>query len=514
MFSGLIFTDTEGLSATLSCTRKEIQTVIGNYINKCEKYIQWQFVDVADSMYDDILDLNDWGTYANILNDYYIGLGFDGMENIPLFIIGGDEIIPMPKIENPIGTVGGEYLYSDMLFGFETDASYIAFVQQSSKYAVGRLPFNEENTLADLITYLEKCVNLQSKGIDVRGAAMTTTESWLSASAEMMRDIPMAKLSPDNVPLSNRMIVSPLLDTSEKDWYDGYVKELKKTDFLVCNLHGSDGKDSKETAYFFGEDKDCDRRLVYYATQPSMLKIHSPLVFNTVACWGARYADYKQDESMLLTAMANGTMIYCGACTTALGGYAGTAGNSELLMKLFCIYLHKGIPAGTAMIKAKQDYYRTCHSEDSDALAMFTILEFNLFCCPLLAMNPKLPDKYEPLLMGMRISNNRHCTYNPVKAVPIGDNAYSADDVLSYIRRRVDDNLSLIREKVEKEVYQRLGLGRDNLQQTFRLTMNDVQIGWRFLYQWTPQTSNRYFQMYYLIDADTNGKIKRIIQTK
>lgn len=510
MFTGFILTDTKRLAPVIHSSQDKLKEILGAYASACASYINWQLVDVADSMYDD-MDKSDWRSYARVLSDYYIGLGLDGALNCPLFIIGGDDIVPMPRITSPLaGQVGREYLCVDMAYCFEPKKRVRLndFISSAPRFAVGRLPLTRDWDIDALNAYLCDCVDYAMTGINIRGAAMTTTQSWLKASREMMRDIPVVSLDSDYVPLNNRMIVSPDLDTQYREMYDGYVHELKKVDFLVCNLHGSD---RKGTPYFVGEDTSRSKYTI--AVQPSMMEQTTPYIFNTVACFGGRYIGYDLDDSMLLSAMAYGTLLYCGSCEIALGG-PDREGNSELMMKLFTIYQHKGMPAGLAFVKAKQDYYRTCHRDDGDECAMFTILEFNLFGCPILSMQPKLRADYMPTLLWHDVIEKNAPEYTPKEVEPIIGSAYQADDIHAYVRGLVDNNLSIIRQKVEKEVYQRLGLGAENMHHVVRISENHVATGYQFIYRKTPEGAFPHFEMYYLVDTDNEGGITKIIHTK
>lgn len=508
MYRGIIFSDTRSLSDCFACSREEVRDVVLWFIDRCGSCVQWELVDVSDSLYVDNIISDDWETYCDVLNDNYVGLGFDGTYNVPLFIIGGDYVIPMPKIRNPLMSCGREYLYSDMIYGYGSEVSYSTLARNFSRFAAGRLPVSEEHTLDYLKDYLEKCISLLQSSITVRGAVMTTTQTWFNASKEVMQDIPLAQISSDFVPMKDRMIVSPPLDIECKEWCEGFVHELHKTDYLVCNLHGNN---AKKYPFFVGEDRD---KFHPMALHPIMLKYSSPLIFNTMACYGARFIGYSINQSMLYSALINGTMLYMGSCDVALGGFSGETNFSELLMKLYNVYLNQGMPAGEALQMAKYGYYRTCHDISDDTNAMYTILEFNLFGCPLLSMKPTLPANYKPILCGRSVVMRPPSAYKPINAIPVGENAYNTEDVLDYIRRRVDNNLDIIREKVEREVYQRLGLGKDNLQNTFKLTRDDNQTGWRFVYNNALQGENMNFETYYIVDTDQQGKISRIIQTK
>ena len=513
MLKGLIFTDTYVLARNLSVQQEDILYILHQYIAQSSSYIEWHIVDIADPMYADVVDPDDWFSYAKILTDFYYGLGLNEHYNCPLFIIGGVNEIPMPWITNPLaGAIGGEYVYADMLYCFNYEGvspiTPSSFINQFPRFAVGRLPLSPQHTITDLSDYLNNSVRYLTSDIHIRGAAMTTTESWITASADMMHDIPTVSLSLDNVPLNNRMIVSPLLDITERDMYEGFVREMHKIDFLTCNLHGDD---TEGFPAFLGEDNEHS----YYpiALQPSVLGHRSPVIFNTVACFGARFIGYDINDSMLYTALQNGTMLYAGSGEISLGG-GDRAGNSELMMKLYNIYLHQGMPAGMALIKAKQDYYRTCHEDDGDEYAMFTILEFNLFGCPILSMQPKFNANYRPQLLGHHVATKTRVNYHPIKILPVKGFAQDTNNLLSYVREQVDSNLSYIRAKVEQEVYERLGLSANNIERVSRIMQNDYQIGWQFIYMWTPQESRRSFRLYYLVNATEQGKITKIIHTK
>lgn len=523
MLTGLILTNTHRLGSILSTTQNRIVEVISSYALASAPYIDWQLVDIADELYVSC-DKNDWRTCASALNDYYVGLGLHDKNYCPLFILGGDDIVPMPKMLNPYPGTGREYLDSDMAYCFELPTVRVRlkdFVSLKPRFAVGRLPLTKDWSLDGLIEYLNQCVDFAANGIPIRGAAMTTTQSWLRASNEMMMDIPAVKLSEDYVPLNNRMIVSPELDTDYKDWYDGYVHELNKIDFLVCNLHGSK---EKNEPYFAGESIPRMQPLPK-AIQPAMLSKTTPYIFNTVACYGARYnrvedfdgrfIDYELGESMMMTALAYGTMLYCGACDAALGGNANyPATCSELMMKFYNIYLHQGIPAGMALLKAKQDYYRRCYNSEGADEAMFTVLEFNLFGCPILSMQPKIDVDYVPALTVNPVDEYAPVDYRPKNREVVFGGAHHADDIYAYVRGLVDRNLSIIRQKVEVEVYQRLGLGKDNLHQVMRVSQDNRALGYQFIYIWSPHESYRSLNVYYFVDTDINGNIVKILQSK
>lgn len=510
MFRGIILTDSVRLGSTLHTKQEAIIESIQGFISQCQSFIEWHLVDVSDDMYRQDIVPQDWHTHARVLEDYYYGLGIDHVDNCPLFILGGDNDIPMPQIINP-STYGREFVDTDMLYCFSNEAENnpLAFITERPRFVPGRLPFCNGNKLKDLTSYLSRCVSNILNGIEAPDVIMTTTESWIPASTTMMHDIPTPSLSSDYVPLNNRMIVSPLLDIENLDMFEGYVHELNKTNFLVCNLHGSP---NKHEPFFLGEDKELQMKCV--AIHPNVLYHTTPAIFNTVACFGGRFIGYDIGDSMLYTALQNGTAIYTGSCDLALGGVQGI-GYSELLMKLYNIYLLQGKPAGMALMQAKRHYYNTCHAEENnDQGTMFTILEFNLFGCPMVNVKPIISQDYQPKLLGHNIQETYNPAYKTAKLVPVQSSAYNADDILAYVRARVDDNLSKIREKIEKEVYECIGLTNQNLISVYRVQIDDLQVGWQFIYNRMLVMQYSGFSTTYFVNTTQSGEIKSIYQTK
>lgn len=70
----------------------------------------------------------------------------------------------------------------------------------------------------------------------------------------------------------------------------------------MFNLHGAD---AEGMCGFYSEDE---------AFNPSLLNQGRARVFNTVACFGARYAGYERNDSMLLSALyGGGVLLYTGS---------------------------------------------------------------------------------------------------------------------------------------------------------------------------------------------------------
>jgi hypothetical protein len=439
---------------------------------------------------------------ASILNDYYYGCGMNHSSNCPLFIIGGDDVIPMPTIEKPLMGVGDSLLYSDMLYCFETiDEVHVDYLfKEQPRFAVGRLPLVSKQDAdncahQDLATYLDNCSRYANSGIPIDSIAMETAEFFQGAAEKMMQDL--------QEPLED-ILVSPPIDIKTQSGKMQCINALRKNPFFIFNLHGSD-----EKAYpqFFGESSNRDRMVE--ALSPDLLEYRSPMIFNTIACHGARYMGYELNESMLLTALTNGTMLYCGACDIAYQRLISLA-LAPAMMSFYNIYLCQGYPAGMALLKAKQDYYISCHNNDGDTFAMYTILEFNLFGCPILSMNPWMDIDYKSSLY--EIPNKKSmATYKPEKAKALFQPHLKSEDIRAQVKE--NQQLASMCWTVENELYQQGLKNTIQLQQVYALYKESTHIGYRFVYTYTLYADNLRHNLFYLVEVNMDGSIKSVINT-
>lgn len=501
MLTGLILTNTLRLAEVLNESPEKISTTILRYIDRCASYINWQLVDLANMSADGIFN-GDWKSCAMLLGDFYYGLGLNDRYNTPLFIIGGDNVVPMPTIENPLMmSVGRKYLQSDMLYCFNStdEVHWEYLINEQPRFAVGRLPLpiqSKKNDInqRDLVTYLDACVNLTEDGINITGIAMETAESFYDASIQMMHDLSHSQ---------NTILVSPPIDLSGSHFLQECSNVLSDNNFGIFCLHGSS---SANEPYFVGENKL--RNYYPIAIAPGLLSYHSPQIFNTIACHGARYVDYIVSESMLLTALGNGTMLYCGACDTAIGGVSELS-NASALMSFYNVYLCQGYPAGMALIKAKQDFYRSCHLSSGDTFAMYTILEFNLFGCPILSACPQLNLQYRPMLYQPIMTGKSVITYNPEKITPLFKQIIKNQDMRSMIKISFDKKLGDLSKVVENELQKYLPLNSVFLEQVYKLTDSDHETGYRFVYT-KPSDEATNVETKYFVNVDMNGTISPI----
>ena len=117
--------------------------------------------------------------------------------------------------------------------------------------------------------------------------------------------LPLLYNNDDPELIRNGMYISPKLLTQDAESLGIYCKSLDNADMLMFNLHGAD---AKGMCGFYSEAE---------AFNPSLLSHGKARVFNTVACFGARYAGYDRNDSMLLSALyGGGVLLYTGSLVT------------------------------------------------------------------------------------------------------------------------------------------------------------------------------------------------------
>ena len=108
----IIFTDTSKLAFKYQTTQEDILSLIDrNLLNRND--VEFLLLDVSDYQ-EELANNSAWEGYKDILSDFMAGMGLAPSPKLCLFIIGGDDVIPMPRIPNPLGF--DEPLHSDFLY--------------------------------------------------------------------------------------------------------------------------------------------------------------------------------------------------------------------------------------------------------------------------------------------------------------------------------------------------------------------------------------------------------------
>ena len=508
----IIFTDTSKLAFKYQTTQEDILSLIDrNLLNRND--VEFLLLDVSDYQ-EELANNSAWEGYKDILSDFMAGMGLAPSPKLCLFIIGGDDVIPMPRIPNPLGF--DEPLHSDFLYCFKDNDLQIVDAK-AAQCNTGRLPLEDgilkTSLNEDLQSYFNLAGMMLDSGIDIDNVLMTSTQSWLPASNDMLKGLPIESPYPVANATNDKMYVSPQLDLEDRYVSNYYKQNLGQADLLMFNLHGADYPGYSS---FYGEGAEGHN--TPEAFNIDMLRYSNARVFNTVACFGARYIGYERTDSMLLSAMyGGGIVLYAGSCTTALGrsGQYHVAaqdiliptGMSESFMKLYTLSLFSGVTAGEAFLRAKCDYFNTCRSLDGDEEAIATILMFNLYGLPALWVNKRevVTDEGRGLKSALPLKKSR-VSYKVLFDKKQGGNG----GLLADVQMRVDRNLSIIRKTIEERLYAYWGLNPFDVSRIEQISENNLPKGYRFEYS----KKNLYFSQRSWAYTDMTGNIKDVIHTK
>ena len=413
---GLIYTDTLRLAAKYGCDRERIRSLLDRFVHDSQNVgMFWEMLDLGDRSFDFFFEQEcDWQTYLEILDEYSNGIGIDPQEGYGLFIIGGDDVIPMPRVVNEAAKPGpnNPCLEADFLYCFEPrfvivdELDFLDFpvlMSASPRFYVGRLPLEDGNLTTtpeeDLGDYFSRSVNEyrinDCRGIKVSDMLVTVTADAEKTGAEIARNIPSISL-PSNIYFKNNQALSPELDLRSPGAAAMYRDALEKADCLMFVLHGGS---SPGHAVYVGH-----REGNYYpAFDISCLKASSARVINAVCCWGARFVGYDRSDSIMLSAIYDKVLLFAGSCRSVPGRFNRLfhsifpIGFGETFLKYYTNYLFQGYDAGYAMMRSKLDYFSTFSVVDKPEMAFGTITMFNLFGNPLLNVEPVL--KRAPVIL-------------------------------------------------------------------------------------------------------------------
>ncbi len=524
---GILLTDGNALARKYGCTVQEVYDVINDFIQTAyDQQMYWTFLDIAQYGIDSSQGSPSWEQCNEAVSRCISENGLAAGPDLHLFILGGNDIIPIPQVEDP-WEYGSETLPTDTCYCFE--GTYIPdflngleadFTLEAARNNVARLPLEDGQLATDIRSDLGAYFNISGVyggGIPVGNVVMASNNEWIPASCTMTQHLPLLYNTDDPKLIRNGMYISPKLLTEDESSLSIYRKSLEKADMLMFNLHGAD---ADEMCGFYSTDE---------AFHPSLLADSRARVFNTVACFGARYAGYRRKDSMLLSALyGGGVLLYTGSLIPVPMFSDGETDEarqlllnpgtgSEVFMRLYPLYQFKGMTAGRALLQAKCDYFNMCRHVESDGFSLSTALMFCLYG------NPMLHVRRRQYVVDSALQNDA-MPPAPVK----GDGAAvkktlrqrvmqkdrSSQSLVDQIRDYVGNNLSAIRNMVEQHLYQQLGLDPqtlDSIDQYSRPTIDgNYDTGYSFCYH----DPNRAFAADTFVEVDTKGRTKRIYTTK
>ena len=524
---GIILTNANALARKYGCSTQDVYNVFNDFIqNAYDQRMYWTFLDIAQYGMDSANEPPSWIECNEAVSRCIAENKLTAGADLHLFIIGGDDVIPIPRVEDP-WPYGSERIPTDTCYAFEGTYIVDLLDNRDSDFTVGcarnnvaRLPLEDGKLSTDIRSDLGAYFNISGMygdGIPVGNVLMISNRDWIPASCTMTQHLPLLYNNDDPELIRNGMYISPKLLTQDAESLGIYCKSLDNADMLMFNLHGAD---AKGMCGFYSEAE---------AFNPSLLSHGKARVFNTVACFGARYAGYERNDSMLLSALyGGGVLLYTGSLVPVPMFSSGETDEvrelilnpgtgSEVLMRLYPLYQFKGMTGGKALLQAKCDYFNMCRNIEDDCFSMSTALMFCLYG------NPMLNVRRSDHVIESALRNDAM----PPAAVKADGMPFrktmrqrllkkdmNSQSLIDQIRGYVDDNLNAIRTMVEQHLYRQLGLNPQTLDSIDQFSRPTIDGNYEMGYSFNYHDPNRQYGADTFVEVDAKGKTKRIYTTK
>lgn len=531
---GILFTHIPNLARKLSVSPQDITTLLESFIQlKATQGVLYRLADAGAepkgffNRKRNLTACSPWYEYADILKQIHDEEERKHEEpSTFLFIIGGEDIIPMPAIPHYLGEEASDAdkkIDTDILYAYPYGAQMNEAIcsgkifYYDALFYIGRLPLATDAVFQDLAGYLQRVID--NPIIDIDAGYGQCDPHWMKVTAKVTNRINREQLFPNYNPLPKDVLYGPLFLTPEVDHKTIGQVFNTNAQLLFFNLHGGA---AKETFYFLGQStKDAeDWRVAIYPAVIAACK--QPNIVVSEACYGARFIGFDKAHSMLLTAMAANTMIYLGASRVAYGQPDPHDSNSPIRMSNadiitgeFVNNMLDGLPAGAALFEARRYLHQV---SEIGPVESTTLVEFNLFGDPtLFIMNKKMNKASTPAT-----TSNIGTLFSPT------DTSYKLENVpiqikedtrpmslLDQIRAQVDANITEIQSKINDQLYKQWGISPRKPISMSRTTSLNGQKGYEIQYNLDEQQkAPDGFYNLLSVSSDLNGNIKDVRVTK
>ena len=533
LVKGILFTHIPSLAQKLSVSPQDITDLLDSFIRlKAEQGVLYRLADAGAeskgffSRRRSLAQNSPWYEYADILKQIHDEETRKHEEpSTFLFIIGGDDIIPMPAIPHYLGNEAcdaDKKIDTDILYAYPYGAQMNDAICSGqlffydALFYVGRLPLATDAVFQDLAGYLQRVI--ENPVIDVDAGYGQCDPHWMKVTAKVTNRISREQLFPNYNPLPKDILYNQLFLTPEVD--HKVIGQVFNTNaqLLFFNLHGSA---AKETFYFLGQStKDSeDWRIAIYPA--AIAACNHPNVVVSEACYGARFIGFDKAHSMLLSAMASNTLLYLGASRVAYGqpdphdpSSPVCMSNADIITGEFVNNMLDGLPAGSALFEARKCLYQV---SEIGPVESTTIVEFNLFGDPTLFIMNKKMNKTSTRAAS---TSNIGTLFCPTAAscklenVPIKMKE-ETKSLLAQVRTKVDANIAEIQSKINDQLYKQWGINPRKPISMSRTTSLNGQKGYEIQYNLddSPKVPDGFYNLL-SVYSDLNGNIRDIRVTK
>lgn len=468
---------------------------------------------------------SDIGDYMDILMDF-VSFKEKSKDNVPenLFIIGGNDIIPMPKTKNYVPlNEANKTIDSDILYSFPYGNGMVDELEKQEifkydqMFHIGRLPFAKDSTLDDLFNYLQRDID-HTYGIkmgeiyaqcDPNWKNVTVKVSRLSYIDNLMRNFD-GRISEEYY--YNRVILSPmvLLNNINQIFHPSAT-------LYYYNLHGGN-----KAKYYFGVPLKGDSAVPVLSPE-YMAACATPNVVVSEACYGARFIELNKSESMLLSSLSANTLNFVGSSRVSWGNVDSDHATPEntgiccadTLAYRFMQSLLKGYTMGEAMFIARNEVLSS--SNVGDLKAALTVVEFNLFGDPTLFVIPDddaTEDSKNATAKHIKpqayIEKNTPLSYK-VEEVKT-DKSNDSLSILQQVRNAVDANIAQIHDTIGTHLYKTYGISPRPASNILKIKYGDGREEYDFMYEVSGKESEE--EIYYSVTASPSGTILSLQSSK
>lgn len=508
---GIILTNLKSLSRKLGEKEESLRGVINDFISRKKRHgISYMLADAGDCRF------RSGGTpeeHVKILSDICRECAGKGKLPEYLFIIGGSDIIPMPRIRHYLGDASSDdTIDTDLLYSYPADGMTTRMLESREIFRektillVGRLPLAEDACISDLKTYLERSLECSS-GMEMKKAYGQCDPNWKNVSAEVAGRLITSGALPDydgQLPeeiYHRRLMLSPML-------HIGNIAQAfnSEASLYYFNLHGGEGR---QLNCYFGElphDIGEDTVPVIGPQHLETCLLHNMVV--SEACYGAKFIGLRKSESMMLTSLASNAVIFLGSSRIAWGACDSNDGSEELyaadiLAKTFIELMLDGFSAGEASFMARKKVLESHGS--ADLYAALTVTEFNLFGDPSVSFRN---NAQRPKAREVRLSDN--FSDISVAVTSLTGNRAGGRGLLHDIRQAVDSNIYAIHTSISEQLYSRYGISPRKPSHILKISGGGRDEEMIYVYN----ISEAKFRIDMAVTSSTSGKIKKVYMSK
>lgn len=529
---GIILTNVNSLAAKMEVPDNVIRNLLEHFIDrKSQTGVVYQLVDVGNYTYKkrNFIGLSktvhlkadsELWDYMDVLMDVH---NYELEKKLPesqyLFIVGGDDVIPMPCVRHYSKQVRDKTIDTDILYAYPYGSDMLPLLENKQIFRydqlffVGRLPVSDDTTLENLCEYLERDLQ-NSYGILLTEAYGQCDPHWKNVSATVASDLMVngvlrnfdGRLSEEYY--FRKLILSPEVTASN-------VHQIFHSDasLFYFNLHGGDALEARG---YFGEPMQGGMKCTLLPEHLATCRV--PNVVMCEACYGARFIGLDKSHSMLLTSLYGKSLLFVGSSRIAWGNVDPISVSeytqvpplfADVIGMGFIRGLLSGYTAGQSLFLARSMVLQ----QDDEGMpnTAATIVEFNLFGDPTLGLAVSNDTKRKYKAIDKSVCKIKASNYGSVmeKMDIIQDVQHAS--ILQQVRQAVDMNLSQIHDMVGRRLYEQYGITPRQANSIFRLNYASGKKELSFSYE---TMSESLIPVTYIVRTSETGEIKNVITTK